>query len=294
MLKVTLKYDGALADEHLLDFYDTSQALLGFQRTLALTTHLIINGEIITQVPSLKGANILVGALEEGSLKIPAYISSIALGAYALGSLESTNPLGHLIYSAYDYVVSESLGVHVNYDESLGESYAKLRKSQQNQLPLLEESKLDALIEKCESGIIAMHRPLIASKTATRAYVTFKTAGGEQPIKGGFDHDSYEFMVDTRQDTEHSKVVGKVSSYNINTFKGRFFCTSERRPIPFELSESIRSRKYVRRITSSLSKNAVDRNGIEGDLLFDVYKNVTKSGRLKSYFVVDVHERQQQ
>ena len=42
-----LSYSGEAAEEHQLDFYDVAQALIGFERSLALTTHFAINGKII-------------------------------------------------------------------------------------------------------------------------------------------------------------------------------------------------------------------------------------------------------
>lgn len=54
MTDIKLKFEGNLSDNHVLDFYDAARAMMGFQRSLALTTHLVVNGEIITQAPSLK------------------------------------------------------------------------------------------------------------------------------------------------------------------------------------------------------------------------------------------------
>lgn len=76
MMSMSLSYDGALADNNVLAMYDAARALAGFQRTLALTAHLIINGEIITQAPSLKGASIISSTPEEGSWKVTAIIIS--------------------------------------------------------------------------------------------------------------------------------------------------------------------------------------------------------------------------
>jgi hypothetical protein len=76
-LEIELSYIGAEADEHELDFYDASVALIGFQRSLAITTHLILNGEVITQAPALKGARILALPPEEGSWKIKAAVFSL-------------------------------------------------------------------------------------------------------------------------------------------------------------------------------------------------------------------------
>ena len=54
----TFSFTGNESDKHVIDFYDVSQALIGFQRSIALTTHLVLNDEIITQSPFLKGAKI--------------------------------------------------------------------------------------------------------------------------------------------------------------------------------------------------------------------------------------------
>lgn len=122
-LQVELSFHGEDAEEHIIDFYDAAQALVGFQRSLAITTHLIVNGEVITQAPSLKNARILSHPPEEGSWKTTAVVvTGIVGGAFTLGTAPKDTPIGHLIASAYDYVVSESLGFHVDYDKTLGQS----------------------------------------------------------------------------------------------------------------------------------------------------------------------------
>lgn len=117
-MEFTLKFDGQEADRSLLDFYDAAQAFGAFQRTLALTTHLIVNGEIITQAPALKNATILVYPVEIGSWKTVAVVTGGVLLSAGVASRDSV--LGHLLTSAYDYVISESLGFHVDYEKSLG------------------------------------------------------------------------------------------------------------------------------------------------------------------------------
>jgi hypothetical protein len=89
-----LSYLGADSDDHEIDLYDVSQALVGFQRSLAITTHLILNGEIITQAPALKGAKIFAFPSEEGSWKIKAGV--LAIGAYHVTTAQNNTPLGHL------------------------------------------------------------------------------------------------------------------------------------------------------------------------------------------------------
>jgi len=70
MVGFTLSFEGSDANNHQLDLYDAAQAMIGFQRSLAITTNLIINGEVITQAPSLRNARIISTPPEEGSWKI--------------------------------------------------------------------------------------------------------------------------------------------------------------------------------------------------------------------------------
>ena len=74
MIGFTLSYEGSLADDNEIDLYDLAQGIIGYQRSLALTTSLAINGDIITQAPKLKGARILTAPFQEGSFKIPSWV----------------------------------------------------------------------------------------------------------------------------------------------------------------------------------------------------------------------------
>jgi hypothetical protein len=165
----TLSYDGDLATRHEIDFYDVAHALEGFQRSLALTVHVIINGEVITQAPSLRGAQILALSSDGGSWK---FVVAIVGSLFALGQAPQNSVVGHLMTSAYDYVISEALGFHVDFTKTLGQTYEETHKVR---LPITPQpqSKLDAVIEKCESSIKNMHRPIVWSKTATSASIFF-------------------------------------------------------------------------------------------------------------------------
>ena len=158
MTDLKLKFDGGLSENHVLDFYDAARAMTGFQRSLALTTHLVVNGEIITQAPALKNAEILVTTPEAGSWEI---VATIVGAAWVMGTAGKDTPLGHLLYSVYDYVVANTLGFHVNYEKSLYETY-KESLTERNITP----EKLDSLMEKTESSISDMHRPIVASESA--------------------------------------------------------------------------------------------------------------------------------
>lgn len=280
-VRFTLAFEGGTADQHALDFYDVSQALLAFQRTLALTTHLVLNGEIITQTPFLKGARIYALPPEAGSWKLSAAIVIGATGLYNLGTAQSNSPLGHIMYSLYDYVVSESLGVHVDYNMPLGKLY---KEAQEKKLKLkpVSQSQADSLIEKCETAIREMHRPIYMSNTANSASVTCEVAGQDRPLHTSLDIDTYEFIHETTISDTPEELQGRISSYNANTFKGRIYVPMFGRPVSFELAPKARTQKIIRLITTSLHQNAQKQHNAPGSVVYAIaFRNTSKTGHLK-------------
>jgi hypothetical protein len=270
--------------------YDVGQALIGFQRSLALTTHLLLNDEIITQAPALKGAQILSVPPEPGSWKTTAVVVGIATGAYHLGTAPKDTPIGHLVRSAYDYVVSETLGVHVDYEKTLGVQYKELRKTRA-QIPELSEERLDSLIEKCEPAIRDMHRPIVKSETAHKAKILTRVAGTEYPLTVPLTRETFEYVAYTERSESPLDFMGRVSSYNINTYKGRIYLPQHNRPVPFELAEECRDAISVMTIVRSLSANAERRGGPEAEIFFNAFQNLSRTGRVKSLYVTSISSR---
>lgn len=280
---VTLSYKGRAATKRHIDLYDASQALIGFQRSLALTAHLVINGEIITQAPSLRGAQIFAFPPEEGSWKVTAVILA---GAYAIGTAPKDTPLGHVIHSVYDYVVSESLGVHVDYDKTLGQLYEE-SKAQDIQVP--EQHKVDSLMEKCTTALTDIHRPIIKTGTALEATITARRGPREEALGPTFNEETYRYIHEFFA-SEHPEIVsGRVSSYNSNTFKGRIYVAEEGRPVAFEMAETSRSNAAVQLVVASLSANALKEHKSEWSTVHcRVLKNTSRTGHLKSYTILHV------
>jgi hypothetical protein len=289
-LEITLQYTGRNSEQGEIDLYDVSQALIGFQRSLALTTHLILNNEIITQAPSLKGARIYALPPRAGSWELTAAVAVTAAAAgalYKLGTAPKDTPIGHLIRSAYDYVISETLGFHVDYDKTLGQQYEDI-KSQDSTTETLSQARFDSLVEKCEVAIREMHRPISKSRTALKGRLIAIEGTDEALIGPPLTNETYEYIAHTERSSGIEQIDGRVSSYNINTFKGRIYAFREGRPIPFELLETARDDQSIAAITASLSANAQSRSDGEGEIRFLAYEGRSRSGRLKQYHVMEV------
>ncbi len=285
IINISLSFDGNIADEHQIDLYDVSQALIGFQRSIALTTHLILNGEIITQALSLKGARILATPAEKGSWEI---IAAVFAGIYAIGTAPKDTPLGHMVHSLYDYVVSESLGVHVDYDKSLGELFEEHNKNKEKSSSL-EQHKVDSLIEKCSTAITEIHRPIFKTNTAKQAHIISESDGVKMPVGPEFSIQTYQYIHEEFTAELPEIIKGRISSYNSNTFKGRIYVASEGRPVAFELSDSCRSDYSISLLTASLAANAIkDYNNEWSTLYCRIFRNTSRTGHLKSFKVIEI------
>ena len=280
-----LSYKGYESDRHQIDLYDVAQALIGFQRSIALTTHLVLSGEIITQSPSLRGAKILTTPANKGSWEI---IATILAGGYAIGTAPKDTPLGHIVHSVYDYIVSESLGVHVDYDKTIGAILDEKKELKQH----LALHKLDALTEKCSTAISDIHRPIYKTHTAEHAKITSDVLGRQTQVGSEFSLETYSYIHEHFAEDRPVVVKGRISSYNSNTFKGRIYVAREGRPVVFELSKECRSNYVVGLVTASLSASALkDYTNEWCEVYCLAFRNVSRSGQLKSYKIVQVsHE----
>jgi len=288
-IKLTLSYDGYNSKNHQIDLYDVSQALTGFHRTLALTTHLLLNNKVITQAPSLKGAQVFALPAKEGSWRIT--VGIILSGTFMLGTVSNDTVIGNIIYSAYDYVISESLGFHVDFDKSLGQQYEKYNKNKENDnnksIPEIKQYQLDSLIEKCLNSFKEMHRPIFKTGTAEYANLSVEIDQVCMNLTPTLDYDTYKYLEEEIIAEQPIIINGYVSSYNSNTFKGRLYNPKEGRPIPFELSEDIKNNSTIGIVVKSLSDNALNKKSRE-IIYCKLFKTTTKTGRVKSYKIVKI------
>ena len=290
IVRFCLSYGGNESDSQKIDLYDVSQALMGFQRSIALTTHLVINGEIITQAPALKGARILAAPAKEGSWEIEATILVGGISAILLAPKNTL--LGHLVHSVYDYVLFESLGVHADYEKSIGQMVEEYRIKMQSGKDLsVEQHKVDSLIEKCTTAITDIHRPISKSEKATIAKINTKFPSEIIPAGPELTLETLDYICEEFTGNEPVVIEGRISSYNSNTYKGRIYVATEGRSIPFELEEFCRNNSVIGLVTDSLSASAVkDYENEVSTIYCRVFRNTSRSGHLKRYKIIEVSQ----
>lgn len=296
----SLRYTGGLAtSSNVAQFYDVSQAMVGFERTISLTTHLLLNGQVITQSPSAKGFALYALPAEEGSFlqKVILTLGGGTIGLIgAAGVAPPDSAFGWLAKSAVEYVIEETLGFEPNFEESLDDQIKRYRQREIGP-PIsdeLSQERFDSLIEKVESGITSIHRPIVKSKSAEVAQIEYRVAGRQGRMDGYFSKETFDYVSRTVTSEDFSEYEGNISSYNTNTFKGRIFLPEQIRTVPFELSEGVRTLKTINLITGSLRRNgqnrAAGRLRSMPDILFEGLRNESVAGRLKSIWVTSVEE----
>jgi hypothetical protein len=103
-----------------------------------------------------------------------------------------------------------------------------------------------------------------------------------------FSDETFNFLSITNITNKKQSYIGKIASYNSNTFKGRVYIEDEGRPVPFEISEGARSVKVIKKIVRSLSANAVDAFDDGSKITFDALRYESKLGRLKGFLILAV------
>ncbi|MCW2382113.1 hypothetical protein M2338_001678 [Sphingobium sp. B2D3B] len=282
MIEFDLTYTGGAADDGLIEFYDASRALAGFQRSLALTTHLVLHGEIITQAPHASGFTIYVPAFEEGSWKTRAKVAIAT--AFLVGSVGKDSPVGHAVTSLYSAALSTTMGFDLDYDKTLQELYHESRKGQ------ITESKFDSLCEKIEQNVADMHRPIVMSKTAHFGQVN-RCGYDLNPVGPLMSPITYEYVKQTDRDNQTELISGYITSYNVNTFSGRIFAIDQGRPVPFEIELPYRKKALVGIITRSQHLHGQDPFTDDAMVTLACERLVSHTGKVKRYIVIAAEAR---
>lgn len=291
LIPIDISFTGNEADNAQLEFYDLAKSLLGFQRSLAIATHLTLNGEVITQAPSLKSARIYISPPEEGSWKARAFIGiALATGAYKVTTAPSDTPLGHLVYSAYDYIINTTLGFHVDFEQSLLEVYHS--NQELKKLPEPNADRFASAIEKCETAISDMHRPMTHSESATSAEIIAPKEKGKNLIGRPLDKETFENIQYIEESDRPSYFFGFVTSFNTNTYRGRFYSTEQGRPLPFDLSADCRNYSTLRKITESLNRS-IERKlpPDEKSMWVKAFYSTGRTGLYKHLYIIEVGSR---
>lgn len=255
--RILFKYENGSADDGRLDLYDGSISLGGIARSLTITTHALINGEIRSRADTAGGANFYLLAPKRGSFVFEA-------GIFVVGAISSG-----LFYDFIKYAFTEAVG-------KLDELANPPRPSVQQHL----EPTVGELPAVLEPSLIDVHRPIRKSSEITLSVMKPR---GEMLVL--FDADTGNFL-QPHNASMPDPIVCNITRYNTISRWGKLYDRSENRVISFylvpELSERERSL-----ITWSLHERNLNR---ECTLYLKVEAVVSPNDRIKRYIVTKVSD----
>lgn len=283
ILTLEISYEGFSSDIHRIDLYDVSRAMMGIHRSLAITTHLILNKSIISKCTSLKNAEIISLPPEKGSWKMKI---AIVLGSATTAAMVAPQNsfLGHIVYSAYDYVLSESIGINVDYEKSLGKLSLE---NKDKKIYIPEQHILDIVVDKCHNSLIDIHRPIYESKTAKIGQIKAFIGNKEIKFNSHFNQETFEYLTEEIHKDELFSITGRIVGFSATNHSGRISVDGVDRHIPFKLDYEVKTNENFEKIIESL-KNSTLKNSTPINVTFDVKVIQTKKGKIKKYIVKKV------
>jgi hypothetical protein len=186
-----------------------------------------------------------------------------------------------MVTSVYDYALDSVMGYHVDYSETLQSQYYKHFHSKG-----ITEERVDSLCEKIEANIADIHRPIAISRSANRAKI-IRCGTNHHQVGHDFTQATYEHVKQTIKNPNLTDIEGYISSYNINTFKGRIFSIKDHRPIPFELDHGIRNSQQIGVITRSQHFNGQRRNDPRALVRLTAHDLHSPNEKIKGFLVVN-------
>lgn len=198
-----------------LSAYDVTKSLHGFCKAINISSHYLVNGNVIFQAPAVRGASLYIKPSREGSYEQLLdlwiqYKDVIVLGV-------STSITAAVVY---DFI-------KLTFRRSLGQKHQP-ETQEVSKLVSDAQGDLNALSEAMDGPLIEAHRT-IEKKQAPLIDIE---AGGETVAV--LDAQSLDYVKTRIVSDRIEEIEVSVSSYNINSRKGRFYAPTLEQTIPFD------------------------------------------------------------
>lgn len=255
--RIKFIYSGGEADNNRLNLYDGAISLEGIARTLAITTHAFISGEIRTRGDGAHGASFYLNPSSRGSFILEATV-------WMAGAVTSG-----LFYDFISHSFKEAVGLQDGTED------------QKRSLRERIEPTMGELPAVLENPLNAVHRPI--QQNPGMVLKVARPRGEELITFNSVTSSALQPTIENLSDP----VVGHVTRYNTISRWGRFFDRSEGRVISFFLEASV-TEKERSLITWSLHEA-----NTKGDGTLYLYASAitTPSRVIKRYNVTRVADR---
>lgn len=261
---ISIAFQGGSASDNRLDMYDGAAALFGFSKTFLVSTHFLVNEKVIFQAPAATGVRCFLRTSRPGSweqaIQIVVENKEFLLGVGAAAAKDILKDFTKVVLT---HGVGRPARAATKY----------VRDLLQRKKPEFEVVK-----EATEGSLRDAHRTIELDGTTTVRV----DSGRERLVV--FNADTRRYITDYVREPTSREIVGNISSYNVNSRRGRIFDSALGRTVPFVLDKSIGNRARIATTWSLDRRN----NGVDGDVIATVTRELTINEEVRRYIVHDV------
>jgi hypothetical protein len=219
--QLRIQYEGGIADEHALPFYDGTASIHGIAQALQIATHAYMSGEAVSRATAMRGAQMRLLPSKRGS-----FIFDIVT---ALETYPATSSLAVAIGAPvfYDFI-------KVAFKRATGSLEAEPSTTHLRQLyarrepTLTRPVDLDELAEKMEGSLQRAHRPIGEKEGISRIEIC-----RPRGVLLTLDSQSKDWVNTQAEDNLVSIFTGNVTKFNSLSRNGRAYIDQLNRVIPF-------------------------------------------------------------
>ena len=257
----TLKLEGDLAEQHLVEGVAAGEALIGFSRSALIVGNYLSEGRVRHQVPYIQQARVLVSPPRAGSWEA---FFQLAIENPVVSGL-GISITGAALYDAVKVTIKRISGQEIDPETTVVQ-----------QLEDQRPGDMDALAEAIEPAVKSLHSPIGLGATV------INIIGHGNNVVLNDTSKSY-LSASNRLGEIQSKILS-ISSYNANTKNGRAFDQDLSRNISFKVPSEAAPRSSGE-IAAALSRYANKQPDPYVNVVYDVVE--APDGRPKLYIVHD-------
>lgn len=260
---ISIIYRGEISQGNKLDFYNGSRSLEGLARSFQISSHYFFHQQVIFQAPSSRNSKFYLLPSREGSFE--------QLIQLVVENPDATNILVSASAGALGHYLKEF--INLSFRVAVGKPISKLS-AWAKDVYKEKKSDLDALSESLDGPLLSAHRPI--SDVSDQIFLNLNS---QQNLS--LDISSLNYLKTRLVSSTPEVRTGTISSYNVNSKRGRFFDASLGRTVPFLMDKENPPSDFSA-ITWSLDEV---NSGRGGEIKARILAETTITKEVKRYFL---------